>query len=178
MTRAAARRIIPRLWTPEGTGCVRFSETLHPRAVKVPLDAATRDDAIRELVGLLVGSGAVPAGEAPALIDAVLAREQQRSTGIGEGLAVPHAKSQGIGGIAMAAGTLREPVDFRSIDRQPVRLVCMIVAPPDRIADHIQALARVSRLFSSAHAREAAFGAASAEALRAIFTAADPVPVA
>jgi mannitol/fructose-specific phosphotransferase system IIA component (Ntr-type) len=157
---------------------VRFCELLHPRAVKVPLDAATRDDAIRELVGLLVDSGAIPPHEAQSLTEAVLAREQQRSTGIGEGLAVPHAKSEGIRAIAMAAGTLRSPVDFRSIDRQPVRLVCMIVAPPDRIADHIQALARVSRLFSSAHARESAFGAPSTEALRAIFTAADPVPVA
>lgn len=157
---------------------MRFCELLHPRAVKVPLDAATRDDAIRELVGLLADSGAIPSHEAQSLTEAVLAREQQRSTGIGEGLAVPHAKSEGIRAIAIAAGTLRSPVDFRSIDRQPVRLVCMIVAPPDRIADHIQALARVSRLFSSAHARESAFGATSAEALRAIFTAADPVPVA
>lgn len=156
---------------------MRFSDLLQPAAVKVPLDATTRDDAIRELVALLVRSGSIPAVEAPALTEAVLAREQQRSTGIGEGLAVPHAKSQGIRALAMAAGTLREPVDFQSIDRRPVRLVCMIVAPPDRIADHIQALARVSRLFSSAHARESAFGASSAEALRAIFTAADPVPV-
>lgn len=154
---------------------MRFADLLQPDAVKVPLDARTRDEAIRELVGVLVGSGAIPAVEAQALTEAVLAREQQRSTGIGEGLAVPHAKSQGIRAIAMAAGTLREPVDFQSIDRQPVRLVCMIVAPPDRIADHIQALARVSRLFSSAHARSSAFGATSAESLRAVFLAADPV---
>lgn len=157
---------------------MRFADLLQPDAVKVPLDASTRDGAIRELVDVLVLSGAIPANEAQSLTEAVLAREQQRSTGIGEGLAVPHAKSQGIRAIAMAAGTLREPVDFQSIDRQPVRLVCMIVAPPDRIADHIQALARVSRLFSSAHAREAAFGATSAEALRAVFLAADPVTVA
>lgn len=156
---------------------MRFSDLLQPEAVKVPLDAATRDDAIRELVGLLVESGSIPPNEAQALTEAVLAREQQRSTGIGEGLAVPHAKSQGIRSIAMAAGTLRQPVDFQSIDRQPVRLVCMIVAPTDRIADHIQALARVSRLFSSAHARESAFGASSAEALRAVFMSADPVAV-
>jgi mannitol/fructose-specific phosphotransferase system IIA component (Ntr-type) len=157
---------------------VRFADLLHPDAVKVPLDASNRDDAIRELVGVLVESGAIPRLEAGALIEAVLAREQQRSTGIGEGLAVPHAKSHGIQSIAMAAGTLREPVDFHSIDRQPVRLVCMIVAPPDRIADHIQALARVSRLFSSAHARNSAFGATSTQALRAVFTAADPVVAA
>lgn len=156
---------------------MRFADLLQPDAVKVPLDASTRDDAIRELVGVLVDSGAIPPVEAAALTEAVLAREQQRSTGIGEGLAVPHAKSQGIRAIAMAAGTLREPVDFQSIDRQPVRLVCMIVAPPDRIADHIQALARVSRLFSSAHARNSAFNAPSADALRAVFTAADPVAV-
>lgn len=157
---------------------MRFADLLQPDAVKVPLEAATRDDAIRELVGVLVESGSIPAIEAEALTEAVLAREQQRSTGIGEGLAVPHAKSQGIRAIAMAAGTLRAPVDFQSIDRQPVRLVCMIVAPPDRIADHIQALARVSRLFSSEHARRSAFNATSADALRAVFMAADPVAAA
>lgn len=156
---------------------MRFAELLHPDAVKVPLAARTREDAIRELVQVLVGSGAVPAPESGALADAVLAREAQRSTGIGEGLAVPHGKSPGIRAIAMAVGTCTSPIDFQSIDRQPVRLVCMIVAPPERIADHIQALARVSRLFSSAHARATAFGAPDAAALRAVFTGADPVPV-
>lgn len=156
---------------------MRFSDLLHPDAVKVPLGARTREEAIRELVQSLVASGAVPAAEAASLADAVLAREAQRSTGIGEGLAVPHGKSPGIRAIAMAAGTCAQPIDFQSIDRQPVRLVCMIVAPPDRIADHIQALARVSRLFASAHARATAFGAADAASLRAVFTAADPVAV-
>lgn len=155
---------------------MRFADLLQPQAVKVPLDAATRDDAIRELVALLAQCGTVPRSEAAALTEAVLAREQQRSTGIGEGLAVPHGKSQGIRSIAMAVGTLRQPLDFHSIDRQPVRLVCMIVAPPDRIADHIQALARVSRLFSSAHARASAFDAPNADALHSVFMAADPVP--
>jgi 16S rRNA (cytosine967-C5)-methyltransferase len=83
-----------------------------------------------------------------ALKEAVWTREQTRTTGIGHGLAIPHGKCAGLSGLAMAIGKPAEPMDFEAIDGKPVRLIVLLASPPDRTSDHIQALARVSRLMT------------------------------
>lgn len=140
-----------------------LSEILSPTAVKVPLAATGRQEAIEELVDLLAAQGDI--GDAPTLKKAVWERECQRSTGIGEGLAIPHGKCATSRRLALAAGLCAEPIDFQSIDRKPVKLVLMLISPPDKITDHIQALGRISRALSTASAREQAYAATSAEGL-------------
>jgi mannitol/fructose-specific phosphotransferase system IIA component (Ntr-type) len=77
----------------------------------------------------------------------VLSREETRSTGVGEGIAVPHGKSTGCQQLCMAVGKPAEPLEFDSIDGRPCELVVLLASPIDTTGPHIQALGRVSRLW-------------------------------
>ncbi len=140
---------------------MQLSEILSVECVRSPLSGDDKQAVIAELVGVLAAAGKVddPAG----LEEAVWTREQTRTTGIGHGLAIPHGKNAGMQGLAMAIGKPAQPLDFEAIDNQPVRLVVLLASPPDRTSDHIQALARVSRLMSSEAFREKIYAAKSPE---------------
>lgn len=127
-------------------------ELLDPRAVLVPLKGVDRQGVLDELCDALGGTGAV--SDPAQLKKAVWEREQQRSTGIGEGLAFPHGKCSSVARLAIAVGRPLEPMDFRAIDRRPVRLILLLASPPERITDHIQVLHLISRIFSDAATRE------------------------
>lgn len=129
--------------------------------VKAPLDAGDKKGVIDELVDLLAGAGKVD--DPQTLKDAVWTREQARTTGIGHGLAIPHGKSESVTGLAMAVGKPAEPIDFAAIDGKPVRLVVLLASPPDKTSDHIQALARISRLMTMEAFREQIYEATSGE---------------
>ncbi len=142
---------------------MNISDILPHDAIKVPLEATHKQAAIEELIDLLAKQGYVTDG--PALKRAVWEREQQRSTGIGEGLAIPHGKSTSARALTMAIGMPKEPIEFGSIDRKPVRLIILLVSPADRIAEHIQALGKVSRLMVNPQFRNACYEAKSADEL-------------
>lgn len=150
---------------------MKIIDILSPRAVKVPLVSTTKRGAIDELVDALADAGLI--GDAAALKRVVWERESQRSTGIGEGLAIPHGKCPTIGRLVMAVGRPAHPIDFDSIDRKPVRLVVLLASPPDRTSDHIQALGRISRLMTNAQFREATYNAPTTESLFALFEKAE-----
>ena len=111
--------------------------------------------------------------DADALKRIVWEREQQRSTGIGQGLAIPHGKADCAESLVMAIGCPASPIDFDSVDKQPVRLIVLLASPPDKTSQHIQALGKISRLLSDASFRDAATTAESAEALYALFEEAE-----
>lgn len=136
-------------------------EILSSECVKAPLEATDKRGVIDELVGVLAGAGRVD--DAGALREAVWTREQTRTTGIGHGLAIPHGKCPGMKSLAMAIGKPAEPLDFEAIDGQPVKLVVLLASPPDRTSDHIQALARVSRLMTMEDFREKIYSAQTGE---------------
>lgn len=121
-----------------------LTQILEPSCVKVPLEGRTKEAVITELVDLLDARGLLT--DKAVVLDAVLMREQTRSTGIGSGIAIPHGKCKGVKELVMAIGTTNEPVDFESIDGKPVKIVVLLVSPTDRTGPHIQALARISRL--------------------------------
>jgi nitrogen PTS system EIIA component len=86
-------------------------------------------------------------GQDPAaILEALAAREELGSTGLGNGIAIPHGKFAGIGRVMAVFARLSEPVDFDAVDDQPVDLVMMLLAPMGAGADHLKALARVARL--------------------------------
>lgn len=127
--------------------------------IRAPLVASDKLGVINELVDVLGATGRVK--DVAALKDAVWTREQTRTTGIGHGLAIPHGKCAGMTSLAMAIGKPREPMDFDSIDRQPVRLIVLLASPPDKTGDHIQALAQVSRLMMMEQFRQQVYAAQS-----------------
>lgn len=125
--------------------------------IRAPLVAADKLGVIGELVDVLASTGRVK--DAPALKEAVWTREQTRTTGIGHGLAIPHGKCAGMASLAMAIGKPKEPMEFDSIDRQPVKLIVLLASPPDKTSDHIQALAQVSRLMMMEQFRQRVYAA-------------------
>ena len=135
-------------------------DILTPQCIKAPLVSDEKKAVIDELVELLASLGKV--SDAAALKEAVWTREQTRTTGIGHGLAIPHGKSGGLASLAMAIGKPRQPMDFQAVDRQPVQLVVLLASPPDRTSDHIQALARISRLMTMDEFRSRIYAAESA----------------
>lgn len=135
-------------------------DILTPECIKAPLKSSDKKGVIDELVDCLATARKV--GDAAALKEAVWTREQTRTTGIGHGLAIPHGKSPGMSSLAMAIGKPATPMDFQAIDGQPVKLVVLLASPPDRTSDHIQALARISRLMTMDDFRNRIYAAASA----------------
>ncbi|HSV13930.1 MAG TPA: PTS sugar transporter subunit IIA [Tepidisphaeraceae bacterium] len=125
---------------------MRLTDILKPENIKVPLEAKTKNDAIAELVQVLAASGQVT--DPKKVLDAVLEREATRTTGIGNGLAIPHGKCPGTKDLVMAIGKPAQPIDFQSIDGRPVSVIWMLASPPEKTGPHIHALARISRLMT------------------------------
>jgi fructose-specific phosphotransferase system IIA component len=125
---------------------MRLTDILKPQNILIPLQAPTKNDAIGQLVSLLSKNGDVQ--DSKAVLDAVLEREATRTTGIGNGLAIPHGKSGGTAQLVMAIGKLATPIDFQAIDGRPVSLIWLLASPPDKTGPHIHALARISRLMT------------------------------
>ncbi|MBL7214522.1 MAG: PTS sugar transporter subunit IIA [Phycisphaerae bacterium] len=121
-----------------------LTQILQPTCIKVPLNGKNKEDAIEELVNCLADNNLVTdRGDA---FEAVMAREQTRSTGIGSGIAIPHGKCSAVKELVMAIGIAPEAIEFESIDNKPVSIIILLVSPPDQTGPHIQALARISRL--------------------------------
>ena len=125
---------------------MRLTDILKPENIKVPLEAITKNAAIAELVHLLAANGQVT--DEKKVLDSVLERESTRTTGIGNGLAIPHGKCTGTADLVMAIGKPAQPIDFQSIDGRPVSVIWMLASPPDKTGPHIHALARISRLMT------------------------------
>ena len=123
---------------------MRLTEILKPADIKIPLEAKNKTDAIAELVRVLADNNQII--DAKKVLDAVLEREATRTTGIGNGLAIPHGKCAGTGDLVMAIGKPIAPIDFQAIDGRPVTIIWMLASPPDKTGPHIHALARISRL--------------------------------
>ncbi|MHC4608887.1 MAG: PTS sugar transporter subunit IIA, partial [Planctomycetota bacterium] len=123
---------------------MKLTDLLSPACVRVPLEATDKVGAITELLDLLGENGKLR--DRDAVLQAVLAREATRSTGIGYGLAVPHGKSPACPRLAIAIGKPAKPIDFESKDGEPVNIIVLLASPPDQTGPHIQALARISRL--------------------------------
>src|SRR5947208_16582796 len=125
---------------------MRLTDILKPQNIKIPLDAKNKTDAIGELVNLLAANGEVK--EPKKVLDSVLDREATRTTGIGNGLAIPHGKCNGTDHLVMAIGKPAQPIDFQAIDGRPVTIIWLLNSPPDKTGPHIHALARISRLMT------------------------------
>ena len=125
--------------------------------IKIPLESTTKDGVLRELVGVIAnGSEEQQHSE---LLRAVREREAVLSTGIGNGVAIPHGKSSIIPELRMAAGTAGHPVDFDALDGQPVHLLFLLVGPESAAGPHIKALSRIARLIRNDDVRKSLLAA-------------------
>lgn len=132
---------------------MRLSEMLKPQNIRIGLTATTKNEAIAELVNLLAENEEVL--DSTKVLEAVLERESTRTTGIGNGLAIPHGKCTGTDHLIMALGKALTAIDFQSIDGRPVTWIWLLSSPPDKTGPHIQALAKISRLMTIDKFRQA-----------------------
>lgn len=136
-------------------------------AVLVKLNVASKKQALQEIARR---AAAVTGLEERAIFDTLLERERLGSTGVGKGIAIPHGKLPGLTHPRGIFARLAKPVDFDSIDDQPVDIIFTLLAPTDAGADHLKALARVSRLFRSQEICEKLRGSDHADALYGLLT--------
>lgn len=138
-----------------------LTDLLTPERIKIPLQSGTKEDVLRELVQVLTRSNGVD--EPEEVLRAVREREAVLSTGIGNGVAIPHGKSAMVPELVMAAGRTASPVEFDSLDGQPVQLLFMLVGPETAAGPHIKALSRISRLIRNDSVRNTLINAKTPE---------------
>ena len=141
---------------------MKLTEIIQPNSIVAQLGSADRDTAIRELIDLLVDSGAAPASIKDDLIERVLDRERKHSTGFGRGVAVPHVKHPDIEQITAAIGISDRGIDFNSLDSQPVYTVFLLLSPQSRPEEHLQAMEIIFKNLSKETFRKALRDAGSA----------------
>jgi len=126
---------------------MNLSGILKPEAVKVIGAASSKKRLLHDLGELAQQAYGL---DAPLVVEALQERESLGPTGVGHGVALPHARLQGLGDVTGAFILLEKPVDFDRVDRQPVDLVFALFAPQDAGVEHLKALALVSRTFRDA----------------------------
>jgi len=125
---------------------MKLSDLIDSKAIVSELQATTKEEVIKELVAALEKADKVDGKDAKKLTAALMAREQLGSTGIGQGLAVPHAKHNSVGDLVAAFGRSKKGVDFDSLDGEPVYLVFLLLSNKEASGQHLEALAYITKL--------------------------------
>jgi fructose-specific phosphotransferase system IIA component len=133
---------------------MRISDFLSKKSVVTDLKSNKKEDILRELIDALVAVGEIEKRHRNKLIDSLMARETLGSTAIGQGVGIPHAKSDCVKKLIAAFGLSRKGVDFDSLDGEPVYIFFLLLAPADSAGPHLKALARVSRLLKDKYFRD------------------------
>ena len=144
---------------------MEIDELLTPDSVIPRLRATSKKQALQELSRRAAELSGLPER---AIFDVLLERERLGTTGVGNGIAIPHGKLAGLDRLHGLFARLEHPVDFDSIDEQPVDLIFLLLAPEAAGADHLKALARVSRLLRDRAICEKLRGADHPDALYAL----------
>ena len=119
---------------------MRLADIIVTESVIPDLEATTRDEAIAELVQALADAGAITKRTVKEAIAAVLARERQATTGIGKGIALPHAKIKSVKKVVGTIGRSTKGIDFNALDSKPVYIVILLLSNPDDPDEHLQAM--------------------------------------
>jgi fructose-specific phosphotransferase system IIA component len=131
---------------------LKISEFLKPEAIIMQMKSRDKIAALKELVDNIVDSKAVENGEE--LQKALAKRENLESTGIGDGIAIPHARTDAVKSLILAFARSEEGVDFSAIDGKPSHLIFLIASPKNKKSEYIMALAKLSRLLRKQEVRQ------------------------
>ena len=149
---------------------MQLADFLDCDAIKTSLPGGNKRSLVQQLANL---AGQRLGLDPAAIIAALNEREQLGSTGFGQGVAIPHAKIDGLSQIYALFARLGELVDYKAIDGRPVDLVFLLLSPPGAGAEHLKALAAISRVTRDAATLERLRGARSRDALAAVLMGAD-----
>ena len=146
---------------------MKVSELLKPEFVIAELSGTKKEDVINELINLF--------GKDPRVTDlekvrsAVLEREKIMSTGVGKGFAIPHGKTSAVTEILAAFGKTTRPIDYQSLDSQPVHIVFLLVGKDNLVSTHIKLLSRISRMMNKDEFRKSLIDATSTKEILELF---------
>ena len=149
---------------------MQLSDFLDFDAIKTALSGGNKRSLLQQLANL---AGQRIAADPVPVLASISEREQLGSTGFGQGVAIPHGKIEGLTRIYCLFARLAEPIDYKAIDGKPVDLVFLLLSPPDAGAEHLKALAAISRVTRHLPTLEKMRGARSRDALAAVLLAAD-----
>lgn len=124
---------------------MKLSDFVIPEAILVDLKATGKEEAIREIVRSLRDAGQVAEPDYEGVVRAILGREELGSTGIGQGVAVPHTRHPTVGRLVGTVALSRHGVDFAALDGEPVNIFFLLISPPNQPGDHLRALENISR---------------------------------
>lgn len=146
---------------------MEISDLITVKSVEANLRVTSKKQALQELSKR---AAEITGQHERAIFDVLMERERLGTTGVGHGIAIPHGKLASLDRLYGLFARLETPVDFQSIDEQPVDLVFLLLAPETAGADHLKALARVSRLLRDASVCEKLRGSDNSEALYVLLT--------
>lgn len=138
-------------------------ELLDKDSIAISLQSKIKDDVLEEMVELLDTAGKIKSRET--VLKAIVDRERIMTTGIGNGVAVPHCKTSAVDRLVAALGISREGIDFQAPDNLPAHLIFILVAEENNPGPHVRALARLAKLLSKKEVRDALLAADSPEGL-------------
>jgi len=142
---------------------MKIAEFLREDLILPELRSTDKASALREICEVIARAN--PQLSAARLTDVLLEREKLGSTGVGDGIAIPHGKLAGLQGLLAAFGRSRAGIDFQAIDGKPTNLFFVLFAPENSAGIHLKALARISRLFKTPSFRAAILEAKDAAAI-------------
>ncbi|MEO0479937.1 MAG: PTS sugar transporter subunit IIA [Planctomycetota bacterium] len=142
---------------------MKLSHLLNERLVLLPMQVADKWAAIRALAEHAVGAGALPQTRLETVHEALVEREKSMTTGMEDGIAIPHAAVDGIEDVVGVLGIAPDGIEFQSVDGQPARVVVCLVIPRAKKILHIKTLAEIARLLKRAEVRASLAGSQSPE---------------
>jgi PTS system nitrogen regulatory IIA component len=152
---------------------MQLADLIGPEAVIAALKVKTKKQLLQELAAR---AAKLTGLQERYIFDTLLQRERLGSTGLGQGIAIPHGKFVGLRRIVGVFARLAQPVDFDAVDGAPVDIVFLLLAPEGAGADHLKALARISRLLREGQAVDKLRASRDAAALYAVLTESDAKP--
>ena len=146
---------------------MQLSDIIHSNAVIANLKATSKKKALQELADFAADAVKI---DAKIIFETLMQRERLGSTGLGRGIAIPHGKFAAIDKVHGVFARLAQPIDFESTDDEPVDLIFLLMAPESAGADHLKALARISRMLRDKTLVEKLRGTEDAGGLYSILT--------
>ncbi len=144
---------------------MQIMDFLSKKAILIDLKSSKKEDVIKEMVDVLINSGDIEKRNRTKLIDGLMARESLGSTAIGQGIAIPHAKSDCVDKLIAGFALSKKGVDFDSLDGELAYIFFLLIAPQDSAGPHLKALARISRLLKDKYFRDTLRSAADEKAV-------------
>ena len=147
-------------------GVMKIVDQLQLSRVKIGLSATTKPEIIRELLEIFVVEGVIK--DLEAALAEFMEREAKGSTGIGNGIAIPHVRSEQVSDLVYLVAISKAGVDFESLDGEPIHIIVLMMAPKNSQGVHIKALARVSKILNDESTRFRLVNAPTAEEIMGV----------